>query len=154
MQPNIIHHSLLLPTDTLLRLGVVQSEEEISDYKGHYDALYNRLYTLITDALPGNPQLATTIGNALQLPETAFYETEEVAVLVDLILESDQMIGLLSDLRKNWSNLDETEIEAINQITIELNEESREALANEKAKAYLNMELEEYLEVLSMYLNT
>ena len=27
MQPKIIHHSLLLPNDTLIRLGVVQSEE-------------------------------------------------------------------------------------------------------------------------------
>jgi len=148
----IISHPLLMPTDTLLRLGVVEGNQDIQNYEHHYDALLNRLRVIITEGIKENPQLVNHIGSALQLPEQAFFETDEVNVLVDFIMESDQMIGMLSDLQKHWQNLNDEDIEELNQISIVVSEESQRAVDVEKGKAYLKMELAEYLELLSMYL--
>ena len=148
----IISHPLLMPTDTLLRLGVVESNQDIQNYEHHSDALLNRLQATIAEGILENPQLADTIGTALQLPEQAFFETDEVDVLIDFIMESDQMIGVLSDLQKHWQNLDDADVEELNQVSIAVSEESQRAIDVEKGKAYLKMELAEYLEILSMYL--
>ncbi len=148
----IISHPLLMPTDTLLRLGVVESNLDIQNHEHHYDALLNRLRVMITEGILDNPQLANAIGAALQLPEHAFFETDEVDVLVDFIMESDQMIGVFSDLQKHWQNLDDADIEELNQVSIAVSEESQREVDMEKGKAYLKMELAEYLEILSMYL--
>lgn len=148
----VISHPLLMPTDTLLRLGVVESNQDIQNYEHHYDALLNRLRAMIAEGILDNPQLANAIGTALQLSEQAFFETVEVDVLVDFIMESDQMIGVLSDLQKHWQNLDDADIEELNQVSIAVSEESQRAVEVEKGKAYLKMELTEYLEILSMYL--
>ena len=148
----IISHPLLMPTNTLLRLGVVESNQDVQNYEHHYDALLNRLRAMITEGIIDNPQLANHIGSALQLPEQAFFETDEVDVLVDFIMESDQMVGVLSDLKKHWQNLNDADIEELNQVSIAVSEESQRATDMEKGKAYLKMELAEYLEILSMYL--
>ena len=148
----IISHPLLMPTDTLLRLGVVESNQAIQNYEHHYDGLLNRLRAMIGEGIIENPQLVNAIGSALQLPEQAFFETDEVDILVDFIMDSDQMIGMLSNLQKHWQNLDDADIEELNQVSIAVSEESQRAIDVEKGKAYLKMELAEYLEILSMYL--
>ena len=148
----IISHPLLMPTDTLLRLGVVESNQDIQNYEQHYDALLNRLRDMIAEGILENPQLANSICSALQLSEQAFFETDEVDVLVDFMMESDQMIGILSDLKKHWQNLNDADIEELNQVSIAVSEESQRVTDIEKGKAYLKMELAEYLEILSMYL--
>ena len=149
----IISHPLLMPTDTLLRLSVVESNQDIQNYEHHYDALLNRLRAMITEGILDNSQLANAIGAALQLSEHAFFETGEVDVLVDFIMESDQMIGVLSDLQKHWQNLGDADVEELNQVSIAVSEESQRAVEVEKGKAYLKMGILEYLEVLSMYLD-
>ena len=148
----IISHSLLMSTDTLLRLGVVESNQDIQNYEHHYDALLNRLRAMIAEGIIDDPQLANSIGSALQLREQAFFETDEVDVLIDFIMESDQMNGVLSDLQKHWQNLNDEDIEELNQVSIAVSEESQRVVDIEKGKAYLKMELAEYLETLSMYL--
>ena len=108
---------------------------------------------MIAEGILDNPQLANAIGAALQLSEQAFFETDEVDVLVDFIMESDQMIGVLSDLQKYWQNLNDADIEELNQVSIAVSEESQRGVGVEKGKGYLKMGVLEYLEVLSMYLD-
>ena len=58
----------------------------------------------------------------------------------------------LSDLQKHWQNLNDEDVKELNQVSIAVSEESQRAADVEKGKAYLKMELAEYLEILSMYL--
>ncbi len=151
----IIANSILLPDDRMLRLGVIKTGEQVLNYEAHYAELYARVYAFLEEAATEDDNLAARIEGLL---DATFYgEADEIGDLTEFVLGSDQMTYFLSDLRKNWQQLSDTEIAAMNAAS------STEAVQADginqgnqtQAKEYLKeYNLFRFLESLSMYLDT
>ena len=151
----IIANSILMPDDRMLRLGVVKTDEQVLTYEAHYAEIYARMYAFLEEAYKEDDKLVSRVEDILG--ETFYGVDGEMADFTEFILSSDPMLYFLSDLRKNWQQLSESEIMEMNAassteaVQMDGVNQGNQALAKEYLKEY---NLFMFLESLSMYLDT